>query len=290
MSRRRVSAFFLSAALFWVILGCDYKGTQKMNTKATSPVEISINIPGDRLKEKYPALVSVNRQPAGLSFFKMTWSSNNKGIVRLTHGAHTFDFSDVLSLLGTQDDEQRKPEISEFTIICGISGVSGISHSAARDRFFGIIDRLEKAGWKSTVRFSAPRLSGKDMMKYRLESGESVTLASDYIPTIDEWMKLEDLSTWEFYADGVFLRMNFLRDEKKLDPSKPGAYIINFNIQSDIEYFKSFVDPDHREEWQTFLPESLKESLDRRQLREESLRKKGFKINTDYKDPPLPKP
>lgn len=285
LSTRALFSFVLVIGL---TLGCDYKGKQRMQSTSPTPVEISIHLRGELFQKRYPALVSVTRQPAGLSFYKANWKVQQKGAVKLVHGSHSLEIADVLNLVGTEDDEQKARGILKYSIVSGMSGPDGIDHTVARDYFFSVIDTFTRAGWRSTIPFAAPRLTGKDMMTYLLESGEYTTLRDNYRPTLDEWMKLEDLSEWQFYADGVFITLSFIRDQKRMDPRKPGSYIVNIEITSNIEHYKGFVDPSHREQWRELLPAAMKEDATRRQSAEEQLIKKGFPIDTEYRDPPVP--
>ena len=121
------------------------------------------------------------------------------------------------------------------------------------------------------------------MFNYLLETQRPTTLDAAYEPSLDEWMKLKDLTTWELYANGTFLQLSFARDSTKLDLSKPGSYVLNLTLQSDINYFKGFVPPLQRTQWRELLPNELKKALARRSLLEVELRAKGLQIDESYR-------
>ncbi len=258
-------------------------------TNSNGSVEIALGASGESLEKKYPSSVTVSRQPAGLSFYKLNWTSNNKGTVRLVHGKHGVTFENVLHVLGTEDDSDKSAGINEFYVVCGITGPNGISDAEARTHIFSVIEKLKLAGWKSTIPFSSPRLFSKDVLSFMLVSGEDTTLSADYQPTLEEWVKLENLSTWAFYADGTFIDLSFTRDQILKTDNGRSAYVINLKIRTDEEYYRSFVAPDQRENWRALLPSAIEESTERRQQLEQIAIKKGFKIDSSYTDPPLPR-
>ena len=102
-------------------------------------------------------------------------------------------------------------------------------------------------------------------------------------------MRIVNLTSWEFYANHIFLRINFYRDPSKLDLNKPAVYLINYEIKSDLEYFMTFVDPDHRDKWRELLPAEIKDVAVRREKLEADLIKQGVRVDTNYIDPPIPK-
>lgn len=257
--------------------------------KITDSVEVHVGENGQQFKGKYSTLVTATEQLAGLIFFKIDWTSKKKGKIRIEHGNNSIEVCDALGFVGTEDVEFKNLGMSEINIVSGITGPTGISHQQAREKFLGILRRIKQSGWQSTIPFSAPRLKGKEMLEYLFNSKRRTTLDANYSPTLDEWMQLDNFATWEFYSNHVFLRINFTRDQSKLNINQPGVYLINYELKTDLEYFMEFIDSDDRNRWREALPPEIKIASARRAMLEADLVKQGKKIDTNYSDPPLPK-
>jgi len=152
---------------------------------------------------------------------------------------------------------------------------------------FAILQKISQAGWQITIPCSPPRLRGKDMLNY-LFTEKTTTLDATYMPTFEEWMQMESLTTWAFYADHVYLEVEFTREHTLTDPTKPGAYLIGFNLKSEAEYFRGYVGPDNRKRWKELLPAQLAMGAQMRAEAEAKMRAKGVRIDETYQDPPAP--
>jgi len=283
--RRTFPIFFLF--FLGLLSGCDFMSNDKV-AAPPNQINIAVGEPGQQFEQTYPGSVVVNRQPAGLNFYKVVWNSSAKGKVQINAGKHGFVVPNVMSVVGTEDEEYKREGMSELSIVCGLSGQNGISHEAARDSIHELFEVLRRSGWRATVAFDDPRLSGKDMLTYYFKSIDNPTLDPAHKPSLADWMRIKDLANWEFYADGIFLRVNFIRDKSHMDLEKPGYYILNIVLKSDAEYFKGLVGPDNREQWIERLPSELKDLAERRRRKEDELSKLGMSINKNYVDPPLP--
>ncbi|MBB3225402.1 hypothetical protein [Pseudoduganella umbonata] len=281
-----------STILFIVVAafssGCTDSNNNELAIMPNTVITLTLHETGDSFHKRHPDLVRVTRQPLGLSFYKAQWSSRSRGTVKIAAGNRLLQVEDVLSLIGTQDDDIRTEGISTVHLTSGITGPHGITHEAARDYFFAVLSRLRNEGWKSSIPFDDPRLRGKDMLNYQMAVGSSTPLDADYKPTLQEWIKLEDRSAWELYSDSAFLRISFKRAPNPDNPSGPGVYLVHYDLDSSVNHFKGFVDPLRREEWKALLPAELKDLAARRSKAEAALREKGIPIDTDYVDPPIP--
>lgn len=280
-----VSAFVYVAFL----AGCSKKIEEPAIKYRAEIIEVKVNEAGSDLKKRYPDIVRVKNQPIGINFYKIDWEEKRKGVISVEKGKYSFVIDDVLAFSGSENIALKNEGMSEINMIVGLSGENGISHQQAREKFFKLLSGLRSHEWQSVIPHSAPRLRGKDMLGYLLEDVHPTALDADYEPSLGEWMKLEDLTTWELYADGTFLNISFIRDREKLDLSKPGSYILNINFQSDVNYFKGFVPATRRTQWRELLPDEINKALARRMLLERESRAKGFRIDETYRDPPFPR-
>ena len=204
--------------LFFSLVILSFQSAAKNDNENTNMVELRIGEAADKFSQRYPSLASVDHQPAGLSFYKASWGTHSKGRVKIAHAVHSFELPDVLNVMGTEGASSKQKGIFIVSIHSGISCANDIMHKDALDRFYNLLRTIQSSGWRSSIPLGLPRLNGKDMFIYYLESKDPTTLDADYKLSLQEWMNLDDLTNWEFYADGVFMRVTFMRDQSKMDP------------------------------------------------------------------------
>jgi hypothetical protein len=110
-----------------------------------------------------------------------------------------------------------------------------------------------------------------------------------HIPSFEEWMRIETRTGWKFYANGVFMDVNFTRESTLTDPSKPGAYILSFDVSTEVEHFRGYAESKDRLRWKEIVPGVLPTLAKIRADKEAALRAKGIAIDESYQDPPVPK-
>jgi hypothetical protein len=287
---RKFKSFFLLIAIAIIALasGCTESNEDKDVVMVDTAITLNLHESGEIFRNRYTDRVRVSLQPAGISFYKIKWENRSRGSVKINIGNRILRVDDVLSLIGTQNEDIKTEGISKIHLTSGITGPNGITHEAARNYFFDVLSRLRSEGWESSIPFGDPRLRGRNMLNYKLATGRVTPLDADYKPTLEEWVKLEDLSAWELYSDDAFLRISFKRSPDPDNPTGPGVYLVNYDLNSSINHFKGFVDPMRRNEWKTLLPAELKDLVARRSAAEAALREEGIPIDIDYVDPPIP--
>jgi hypothetical protein len=254
----------------------------------SSNLDFHLGEQGEEFLKKNPDVTSVDRQPAGLNFYNADWKTSAPGTVVFENGKYSFTMANVLSVTGTENVDYPKEGMSEFTINAGISPAELMGHDEARLKLFAIFQHLLQAGWKVSILPNRPRLRGRDMLNYMLNGNRYSTLDAAYLPTLEEWMRIDNSTSWDFYSDHAFLSIYFLRDQNLMDPNKPGAYLLTYDIRSEAEYFRSFVDSKDRKQWKKFLPAELTKLPPLRAAAETEMRAQGLKIDETYRDPLVP--
>lgn len=284
-----------TSILFLVLLmvGCDSSQTSTPASESRSsimPTEVSIKLGeiGPDFSERYPDLVQVQHQPAGLDFYKIDWE-RPRGTVRIDHGRYSLTIDDVLGVSSSQDLKEFKSEgLNEFDVYSGVTEPDLISHDEARLKFFDLLQSIKQKGWKPVVYRDDPRLSGKARFDYMTAVSKYTGLDPNYLPSFDEWMRLESETTWPFYADHVYLDVTFTREPTLIDPNKPGSYLLGFKIMTETEYFRGFAASEDRARWKEVVPAELKRQAAEREKKEAALKATGIKIDESYQDPPVP--
>lgn len=251
-------------------------------------VKIEIGQSGEQFlrTNNLPAKGSVDRQPAGLNFYRASWSTQSSGTVIVNQGPYSFEIPFALTVLGTEDAEAISEGLQSFDIGAGITAPDTIPHDEARRRFLDFIQNLAKIGWKPVHFYDDPRLVGEDAFKYYKED-DSYGIPPDYRPTFEQWMQIKS-GRWRLFADDAFLTMRFHRDRKRVDPNQPGAYLLAFSITSKEQYAKAhFEGEQDRANWMDLWEDKIKELKKQRYAKEAMLKKRGFTIDTDYEEPKI---
>ncbi len=251
-------------------------------------IELQVGENGAVFQKRYPVLAKANRQPAGLNFYEFRFRGSNVGRALVKIGNRTLPVEHVLSITGIEDLDFNDEGISQININSKITGSDLIPHDEARLKFFSILQNLVGDGWKTIIPRSTARLKGQERMKYLLASHGRVTLDPSYLPTLDEWMRMEDLTSWKGYAHHLYLKVSFTREATLTDTKKPGAYLLSFEFKSEAEQFRAHVESRDRKRWKEVVPVKLRELAVERAKLETELRAKGFAIDEGYIDPPVP--
>lgn len=226
---------------------------------------------------------NVQKQPAGLNFYRYRWSSSDRGKVELDHGEHSFVVSDALSLQGVEDAENLSNGILSYSVNFGFAGGGDVSHDVVRKEFLDFLDELKSLGWTRVIAYSDPRLTGVEAYNF-YKNDPFYSFPLDYRPSMDEWMALED-AQWRLRADGVFIDIEFHRDSKKMDPEGLGSYLFVMKIQSAEQFAKGQFKPEDRDKWSALWEEEIRTLKRQRYNKEEQIKNAGGTIDADYEDP-----
>lgn len=294
--RSRLRFLFTVAGGIIFLAGCQPqkpaetdKPTEKQGAAMPQEVTIKMGELGPDFAARYPGEVKVVHQPAGLDFYGVDWDSRSAGTVKLEHGRYALSIEHVLSLSTSQSlGPLRHEGFTDFNINSGITEPDLISHDEARVKTYAMLRRLLDQGWKSRFHLDDPRLLGKERLAHVLNVTDSIGLDPSYVPTFEEWMNIPTRTGWKLYADRVFLDISFTRERTLTDPAKPGSYLLTFNIESETEHFRGYVESEDRLRWKELLPAILPKLAAIRAQRETELKAKGVAIDESYRDPPVP--
>ena len=254
----------------------------------TQRISIKIGEQGKDWLSQYPALVKSYKPTPNVTSFAIDWLEKPRGVVKIEHGKYSFEIEDVLSMASMQVASHDDEGLFQYTINAGITAPDLIPHEEARDKLYSILKAIEQKGWRVMTPRGDPRIKGKDRFNYVLQKDKYIGLDAAYIPSLSEWMQLENLTTWAFYADRQYLTVDFKRERTLLDPAKPGSYLLTYTLKSEAEHFRAYVGPDNRARWKELLAAELAPRDSDRAKAEASLKAQGIKIDETYQDPPLP--
>ena len=269
----------------FILTACNnHEGEQVVNQAS---IKIKVGDLGEQFlhRNNLPAKGHVNKQPAGINFYRYDWNTKSLGMVFVENGSHSFQIPFALGVMGAEDVSRVADGITEIDVSAGIYATDTIMHDEARRKFIVLLQNLTKLGWKPVIAYEDPRLSGEQAYKYYVEDNYYAFPLS-YSPTFEQWMRIST-ARWYLHADGVFLEVNFQRDSSKMDPNQPGAYLFSFNLQSKEEKAKAHFEGDDRDHWQELWVDKIKSLKKQRYEKEKELVKNGYTIFTDYEEPKI---
>ncbi|MQR02786.1 hypothetical protein [Glaciimonas soli] len=268
--------------------------TKKLTERDSSmnPKEVTIRVgqQGKEWVDMYPNAVHVNDKNANgeIVFYKVDWPDQGPfGTVSIDHGVNSFNVPYVMGVMGSALPSDHPDEgIDEFDLSVSLTPSPTESHPEALHQFYALLKTIQNVGWKREIRVFNPRLSGRDALLYsQTEDGDGYSIDASYVPTLIEWMKIEDIgSHWRFYANNVYLDVTFMRDHDKMDTNQPGAYLVSLNFKNSNSVERAYFKEKDRPRYKQLYPAERKRLA---KLRGEAERKisSQYHIDETYIDP-----
>ena len=231
----------------------------------------------------------IDRQPVGMHFYERDWPVNALGSVRYLQGPHSFDIPRVSGVMGCSDPEEPQEGVYDWQVQAFAMAGDRVAHELARDRLFALFHELLRAGWQRCILSSEPRLLGHDALRYFLQQDHTYSLDPALPLDLQQWMRINlDLPCWQFWADGVYLKVQVIDEPALRNPQGEGVYMFSIDLQSEAgyfrEYFRSVAD---MKRWKELLPATLHGYRHLRPEKEAELRAQGYTIDEHYRDPPI---
>lgn len=278
---------------FWLTFGHDIKAGlfRLVEKKAVvySNVVVEIGESDKHFAQRYKEMVDVNDRNPGSHFYRLNWPDDALGAVTIKNGSSSLVLDSVLSVLGDVDDTYPAEGIAGLSISMALPPRNNVLHDEARLKFYALLQRIQEAGWKRWIDPDMPRLKGADALRYQMSELENgarlMSLDPGYMPSLDTWMKIDDMSGWRFYLNDVYMNLQFMRDGGKMDPNLPGAYFLAIGLESKDSFQRSEQAYENRQRWKELYPVVRKRQAADRTKAEEKLSSLGFKIDTEYRNP-----
>src|SRR6187551_861252 len=267
------------------LTACDYHNGDQTMTPTTIKIKVGESGTQFLQRNNLPTKGHIDKQPAGVNFYEQDWSTKSPGTVMVEHGIYSFQVPYALGVMGAEDVKQMVG-FEQINIRAGITAADTIMHDEARQKFMTLLQQLLKLGWKPLISYQDPRLTGEQAYIYSEQENYYFGTPVNYIPTLEQWMRI-DSGDWQFYADDIFLKINFQRDSKRMNPNEPGAYLFSFELISKEAKAKNQFEGDDREHWQDLWIDKIKSMKKERYAKEKGLIQRGFTIYTEYQEPKI---
>ena len=292
MVRTRRTVFCLLATLAALLLmGCQPSSTNKSSSKIVMPqsIEIEIGESPQALIGRYGKAVEVdnkNEQAYGVTFYAVDWPDSSQGTVVIKNQKSEVRLDTALGVSGSFDKAHTDEGIYDYSISLGIPPRNNVTHDQARLQFYEMLKRIQQAGWKRWIYPENPRLSAGEAFRYRLVKDQGVdSLDPGYVPSLEDWMKLPDMTSWRFYLNGVYMDVQMSRDSTRMKVDEPGAYFVKIKLEGYANYWRNAFNEQDRPHWRDLFPGLQRQMRAERAGAEQKLKVQGYSIDTSYRNP-----
>ncbi|MCO5414894.1 hypothetical protein [Ralstonia mojiangensis] len=288
--RRTVSCLLATLAAL-LVMGCQPSSTSKSSSKIVMPqsIEIEIGESPQALIGRYGKAVDVdnkNEQAYGVTFYAVDWPDSSQGTVVIKNQKSEVRLDTALGVSGSFDKAHAEEGIYDYSISLGIPPRNNVTHDQARLQFYEMLKRIQRAGWKRWIYPENPRLAGAEAFRYRLVKDQGVdSLDPEYVPGLEDWMKLPDMTSWRFYLNGVYMDVQMSRDSTRMKVDEPGAYFVKIKLEGYANFWRNALNEQDRPHWRDLFPGLQRQMHAERANAEQKLKAQGYTIDTSYRNP-----
>jgi hypothetical protein len=289
-TRRTVSCLLATLAAL-LVMGCQPSSTSKSSSKIVMPqsIEIEIGESPQALIGRYGKAVDVdnkNEQAYGVTFYAVDWPDSSQGTVVIKNQKSEVRLDTALGASGSFDKAHAEEGIYDYSISLGIPPRNNVTHDQARLQFYEMLKRIQQAGWKRWIYPENPRLAGAEAFRYRLVKDQGVdSLDPEYVPGLEDWMKLPDMTSWRFYLNGVYMDVQMSRDSTRMKVDEPGAYFVKIKLEGYANFWRNALNEQDRPHWRDLFPGLQRQMHAERANAEQKLKAQGYTIDTSYRNP-----
>jgi len=285
MMEKVVSYIFL----IFIFLNLQACHAQQKEQKMSSQPELytlNFGVEGEKKFKSYMQ-TGVDQQPAGMSFFDLTWEPPHLANIKIDLGENSFVIKNAFSAMGTRIDYAKQNEgIQIIDVTAGLNKEEFVSEEQAYMAYKELFSQLQKAGWKQYFFPGLARISTKDNMKAMIEDGLIIDPYNHL--TLTEWSdffnKKPTVAT-RLYANGILVELSI--DKTKSENNKK-QYMLRFAVQTIRYVTKNSIENGYKltgPELKSAYDEMVLVDQKERRKAEIKAKKEGFHIDESYQDP-----
>ncbi|PXX37833.1 hypothetical protein, partial [Aquitalea magnusonii] len=232
----------------------------KVQKKFPDPITIRIGESSTDFGKRFPNLVNINQQPAGINFYDLDVDYLGQQVtVHVEHGKHSLDIPFSIGTTGLEDGRYLSEGISKITVFAGFSAPEKDTDEHARQYINSLLQQFRAKGWQPLFYYDAPRLRGQEQFDY-VVTKPLLPLDGEMDLSPHNWQRIDWIASpyWMFYADNVFAKIEFDRSPTWEDPKQPGTGLLTIDFQSMESYLRSEIEEKDRANWRAFWPAKAK--------------------------------
>ncbi|MFI8144559.1 hypothetical protein [Acinetobacter sp. ABJ_C5_2] len=283
--KKIVSYFFL----FFILLNLQGCNTDTNNKKVFSQPELytlDFGVEGEKKFKSYMQ-TGVDQQPAGMSFFDLTWEPPHLANIKIDLGENSFVIKNAFSAMGTRIDYAQQNEgIQIIDVTAGLNKEEFVSQEQAYMAYKELFGQLQKAGWEQYFYPSTARIAKQDNIKSMIEDGLIID-PYNYL-TLTEWSDFfnkRPTVAVRLYTHGISLEISIDKTKSENDKKQ---YILRYSIEMIRYSTKNSIKDGYKlsgQELKTTFAERIKYTEKQRAKVENQAKKEGFHIDESYQDP-----
>jgi hypothetical protein len=275
--------------LIFIFLNLQACHAQQKEQKMSSQPELYIlnfGIEGEKKFKSYMQ-TGVDQQPAGMSFFDLTWEPPHLANIKIDLGENSFVIKNAFSAMGTRIDYAQQNEgIQIIDVTAGLNKEEFVSEEQAYMAYKELFGQLQKAGWEQYFYPSTARIAKQDNIKSMNEDG--LIIDPYNLLTLTEWSDFfnkKPTVAVRLYTHGISLEISIDKTKSENDKKQ---YMLRYSIQTIRYSTKNLIKEGYKlsgQELKTAFDERMKYTEKQRAKVENQAKKEGFHIDESYQDP-----
>ncbi|HFF2591175.1 hypothetical protein [Acinetobacter baumannii] len=275
--------------LFFILLNLQGCNAERNNKKVFSQPELytlNFGVEGEKKIKSYMQ-TGVDQQPAGMSFFDLTWEPPHLANIKIDLGEHSFVIKNAFSAMGTRIDYAQQNEgIQIIDVTAGLNKEEFVSQEQAYMAYKELFGQLQKAGWEQYFYPNTSRIAKQDNIKSMIEDG--LIIDPYNFLTLTEWTDFfnkKPTVAVRLYNHGIFLEMSIDKTKSENDKKQ---YMLRYSMETIRYNTKNSIKDGYKlsgQELKTAFNERMKYNEKQRAKFENQAKKEGFHIDESYQDP-----
>ncbi|MDC5530888.1 hypothetical protein ACT41M_19530 [Acinetobacter baumannii] len=275
--------------LFFILLNLQGCNAERNNKKVFSQPELytlNFGVEGEKKFKSYMQ-TGVDQQPAGMSFFDLTWEPPHLANIKIDLGENSFVIKNAFSAMGTRIDYAQQNEgIQIIDVTAGLNKEEFVSQEQAYMAYKELFGQLQKAGWEQYFYPNTSRIAKQDNIKSMIEDG--LIIDPYNFLTLIEWTDFfnkKPTVAVRLYNHGIFLEMSIDKTKSENDKKQ---YMLRYSMETIRYNTKNSIKDGYKlsgQELKTAFNERMKYNEKQRAKFENQAKKEGFHIDESYQDP-----
>jgi hypothetical protein len=286
--------------VIWVILfasGCDQSSNKGVVTvgDTKSLLSFTLGVPVSNMVAQASASLPFEKScVSGLCWYEINKSSNNKSLpsVAVGLGENKLQFDNVTGVTSTVDEKFGENVQNIELTLRGLP--DNTSHEENKAFIYAFVKMIASKGWQYYRYPESPRIPGSEAGKLSRAGfvmGVNVLSHPWFDPAVEismaQWMSNTGFYDWDFYKDGIYLKLRAWRSDSDVNSETYGNYLITVEFHSEQDFWINQFVEDDMPNWVSLLPSLLVKYHQQRQELEAKAKASGIKIDETYQDPPI---
>jgi hypothetical protein len=289
------NVFFACMVLF--TSGCGQSSNKEVVAVEGAKIflNLTLDVPISSMVAQAPTSLPFEKScVSGLCWYEINKSNNDNNLptVAVGVGENKLQFDNVSGVVSTVDEQfGQNVQNLELTLR---SLPDNSSHEKNKEFIYTIVRAIVSKSWQYYRYPESPRIPGSEagkLPKAGFVMGVNVLSHPWFDPAVEismaQWMSNTGFYDWDFYKDGVYLKLRAWRSNSDVSPELNGNYLVTVEFHDEQDFWVDNFKSEDMPNWVALLPSLLKKYHQQRQELEAKAKASGIKIDETYQDPPI---